>query len=112
EAGRTRATIKATTSLMSGGDSRVEPVEPISFARGIPAPECLAVEELADCARAAIERDGAPVLNYGSSGAYAPLREWIAQRHQADPSQVVVTNGSLQGFRFLAELLAPRGPVL
>ena len=31
----------------------------ISFARGVPAPECLAVEELADCARAALERDGA-----------------------------------------------------
>ena len=90
----------------------MELVEPISFARGIPAPECLAVEELADCARAAIERDGATVLNYGSSGGYAPLREWIAERHQADPSQVVVTNGSLQGFQFLAELLAPRGPVL
>jgi DNA-binding transcriptional MocR family regulator len=97
---------------MSGWDSRVELVEPISFARGIPAPECLAVEELADCARAAIERDGATVLNYGASGGYAPLREWIAERHQADPSQVVVTNGSLQGFRFVAELLAPRGPVL
>src|SRR6186713_336009 len=87
-------------------------MESISLARGIPAPECLAVEELADCARAAIERDGATVLNYGSSGGYAPLREWIAERHQADPSQVVVTNGSLQGFLFLAELLAPRGPVL
>ncbi len=112
EAGRTRATKKAATSLMSGWDSRVELVEPISFARGIPPPECLAVEELADCARAAIERDGATVLNYGPAAGYAPLREWIAERHQADPSQVVVTNGSLQGFRFLAELLAPRGPVL
>ena len=30
----------------------------ISFARGVPAPECLAVEALADCARAALERDG------------------------------------------------------
>ena len=32
----------------------------IAFARGVPAPECLPVQELADCARAAIERDGAP----------------------------------------------------
>ena len=30
----------------------------ISFARGVPATECLPVEELADCARAAIEGDG------------------------------------------------------
>jgi DNA-binding transcriptional MocR family regulator len=43
-------------------------VSVISFARGVPAPECLPVEELADCARAAIERDGASVLSYGPGG--------------------------------------------
>jgi 2-aminoadipate transaminase len=87
-------------------------VEPISLARGVPAPECLPPEELADCARAAIERDGATVLNYGPSGGYGPLREWIADRHRVDPQRVVLTNGSLQGFRFLAELLAPNGTVV
>src|SRR5262245_4766669 len=97
---------------MSGPDSRVLPVEPISLARGVPAPECLALEELADCARAAIERDGATVLNYGPAGGYAPLREWIADRHRVEPERVVLTNGSLQGFRFLAELLAPNGTVI
>ena len=34
----------------------------ISFARGVPAPECLPVEELAECAKAALERDGTRVL--------------------------------------------------
>jgi 2-aminoadipate transaminase len=74
----------------------------ISFARGIPAPECLPVEELADCARAAVERDGHTVLSYGPVGGYAPLREWIAERHGVEPGRVLVTNGSLQGFVFLA----------
>ena len=87
-------------------------MEPISLARGVPAPECLALEELADCARAAIERDGATVLNYGPAGGYAPLREWIAERHRVEPERVVLTNGSLQGFRFLAELLSPTGTVV
>jgi 2-aminoadipate transaminase len=87
-------------------------MESISFARGVPAPECLAFEELADCARAAIERDGATALNYGPPGGYAPLREWIAGRHDVEPERVVVTNGSLQGFRFLAELLSPKGTVI
>jgi 2-aminoadipate transaminase len=87
-------------------------VEPISLARGVPAPECLALEELADCARAAIERDGATALNYGPAGGYAPLREWIADRHRVKPERVVLTNGSLQGFRFLAELLSPTGTVI
>jgi DNA-binding transcriptional MocR family regulator len=102
----------AAGSFMSGPDSRVAFVEPISFARGVPAPECLALEELADCARAAIERDGATALNYGPAGGYAPLREWIADRHRVEPERVVLTNGSLQGFRFLAELLSPTGTVI
>jgi DNA-binding transcriptional MocR family regulator len=81
-------------------------VETISFARGVPAPECLPVEELADCARAAVERDGRTVLSYGAVGGYAPLREWIAERHDVDPARVLVTNGSLQGFVFFAERFA------
>jgi 2-aminoadipate transaminase len=78
----------------------------ISFARGVPAPECLPVEELADCARAALERDGRTILSYGPSPGYAPLREWLADRHGVSPGRIFLTNGSLQGFVFLAERLA------
>jgi 2-aminoadipate transaminase len=84
-------------------------METISLARGVPAPECVPVEELADCARAAILSDGATALSYGPAGGYAPLRAWIADRHQVEPERVVVANGSLQGFVFLAELLARDG---
>jgi DNA-binding transcriptional MocR family regulator len=82
----------------------------ISFARGAPAPECLAVEELADCARAALERDGTTILSYGPAGGYAPLREWVAERHGVEPGRVLLTNGSLQGFVFLAQHLLSDGP--
>ena len=82
---------------------------PISFARGVPAPECLPVEELADCARAALERDGRTILLYGPGGGYGPLREWLAERHGVEPARVVLTNGSLQGFVFLAEHLVRPG---
>jgi len=81
----------------------------ISFARGVPAPECLPVEELADCARVALERDGRTILLYGPGGGYGPLREWIAERHGVEPGRVVLTNGSLQGFVFLAEQLVRPG---
>jgi 2-aminoadipate transaminase len=81
-------------------------VETISLARGVPAPECIPVEELADCARAAIQRDGTTVLSYGPVGGYQPLREWIAERHGVEPSRVLVTNGSLQGLAFLADRFA------
>jgi DNA-binding transcriptional MocR family regulator len=81
---------------------------PISFARGVPAPECLAVDEIADCAKGAIERGGASVLLYGPGGGYGPLREWIAERHGVEPSRVVITSGSLQGFVFLAQQLVAK----
>jgi len=84
----------------------------ISFARGIPAPECLPVDELAECARDAIARDGRTVLSYGSPSGYQPLREWVADRHGVEPSRVLITNGSLQGFVFLAAHFAARGRVL
>jgi len=81
-------------------------MDTISFARGVPAPECIPVEELADCAREVIERDGATVLSYGPAGGYRPLREWIGERHGVDPARVLVTNGSLQGMVFLADRFA------
>jgi DNA-binding transcriptional MocR family regulator len=84
----------------------------ISFARGVPAPECLAVNDLADCARAALERDGQTILSYGPSPGYAPLREWLAERHGVSADRIFLTNGSLQGFVFLAQRLAPGKRVL
>jgi 2-aminoadipate transaminase len=84
----------------------------ISFARGVPAPECLPVDALADCARVALERDGKTILSYGASSGYGPLREWLAARHEVDPARVFITNGSLQGFVFLAQRLAAGKRVL
>jgi 2-aminoadipate transaminase len=75
----------------------------ISFARGVPAPECLPVEELAECARAVLLADGRTILSYGSPSGYEPLRGWIAERHGVEPGRVFVTNGGLQGFVFFAQ---------
>jgi DNA-binding transcriptional MocR family regulator len=87
-------------------------VAPISFARGVPAPECLPVDELADCARAAIERDGLTALNYGPVGGYGPLREWVGERHGVEPGRVLLTNGSLEGLNLVLAHFAARGRVL
>ena len=82
---------------------------PISFARGAPAPELVPSEELADCAHAVAQRDGARIFAYGPGGGYAPLREWVAARHDVSPGRVVLTVGGLQGFVFYAaEQLARR----
>ena len=85
---------------------------PISFARGVPAPECLPVAELADCARAVIERDGEIVLNYGPVGGYGPLRESIAERHGVEPGRVLVTNGSLPGLNLVLGHFAAQARIL
>jgi DNA-binding transcriptional MocR family regulator len=85
----------------------------ISFARGVPSPDLLPVDVFGEATRAAVERDGRTILNYGPPGGYPPLREWIAERHGADPARVVVTNGSLQGFHFvMRHLLAEGGRAL
>lgn len=84
----------------------------VSFARGVPAPECLPAAELADCARSALERDGRRALSYGSPLGYMPLREWIAGRHGVTAERVLVTNGSLQAFHLVLERLGEQGRVL
>jgi 2-aminoadipate transaminase len=84
-------------------------VSVISFARGFPGPDLLPIDEFGDCAREALARDGATALNYGQPGGYAPLREWVAERHEVDPARVIVTNGSLQAFNFLARHFVQAG---
>ena len=81
----------------------------ISFARGAPSPECLDPALVADCTRAALERDGKTILSYGQGGGYGPLRELLAERHEVDPGRISITTGGLQGIAFyVAELLARR----
>ena len=83
----------------------------ISFARGVPSTDLLPARDLADCAREAIERDPA-ALGYGPAAGYEPLREWIAEQHGVTAARVVLTNGSLQGFLFVAQELVGSGRVV
>jgi 2-aminoadipate transaminase len=81
----------------------------ISFARGAPAPDLIAAGELAECAYAVAQREGAKVFSYGPGGGYGPLREWVAERHGVEPGRVVLTVGGLLGFvLYAAEQLARR----
>jgi DNA-binding transcriptional MocR family regulator len=86
------------------------PDAPISFARGAPAPELIPAAELAECAYAVAQRDGAKLFSYGPGGGYAPLREWVAARHGVEPGRVVLTVGGLQGFVFYAAEQLVRRP--
>jgi DNA-binding transcriptional MocR family regulator len=85
----------------------------ISFARGAPSLDIVDVEGLRESAVAAFERDPAGTTGYGTAVGYVPLREWIAEHHRVDVSQVLVTNGSMQADAFLfEELVEPGSPVI
>jgi DNA-binding transcriptional MocR family regulator len=75
----------------------------------MPGPDLLPIAAFGDCAREALERDGATALQYGPPGGYPPLKQWIAEQHDVDPARVIVTNGSLQGFAFAARHFAQSG---
>ena len=74
---------------------------PISFARGAPSLDIVAVDELRTAANAAFENDPAGTCMYGTAIGYVPLREWIAEKHGVPAEQVIVTNGSMQADAFL-----------
>ena len=76
----------------------------------LPHPSASIAALVADCARAALERDGTTILSYGTGGGYGPLRELLAERHDVDPAQVFITTGGLQGFVFFAATQLQRRP--
>jgi 2-aminoadipate transaminase len=83
--------------------------KPISFARGAPSLDIVDVEGLKSSAARAFKNDPAGVTAYGTSIGYPPLREWIAERHQVEPTRVLVTNGSMQADAFLFDALVESG---
>jgi DNA-binding transcriptional MocR family regulator len=86
--------------------------KPISFARGAPSLDIIDVEGLREAAERAFTADPAGVTAYGTAIGYPPLRQWIAERHQVEPEQVMVTNGSMQADAFLFDALVEPGDVV
>jgi 2-aminoadipate transaminase len=85
------------------------PSDQISFARGAPSLDIVDVDGLREAADQAFANDPAGLTGYGTAIGYPPLRAWIAQQHGVDPSQVIVTNGSMQADAFLFETLVQPG---
>src|SRR3954463_772138 len=84
----------------------------ISFARGAPSIDIVAVDDLKAAAQRAFENDSAGTCAYGTAIGYAPLRAWIADKHELPPEQVIVTNGSMQADAFLFEHLVYDGDLV
>jgi DNA-binding transcriptional MocR family regulator len=83
--------------------------KPISFARGAPSLDIVDVDGLKEAADRAFTADPGGMTAYGTSVGYGPLRDWIAERHQVETRQVLVTNGSMQADAFLFEALIEPG---
>jgi DNA-binding transcriptional MocR family regulator len=81
----------------------------ISLARGVPSPDLLPAEPLAEAAARAIERHGRVALNYGEPAGFAPLRERIGAEHGVGPDSVLLTPGSLIALNLLIRRLAEPG---
>jgi 2-aminoadipate transaminase len=90
----------------------------ISFAGGLPAPECFPAEEIAVAAERVLAREAARVLQYGPTEGFPPLRQFLTElmRGRGLPitaDQLLITNGSQQGLDMIGRLLIdPGDPVL
>ena len=73
----------------------------ISFARGAPSADILPHDAVREAAAHALESDWEKALSYGTGRGHPGLCEWIAELHDVQPDQVMVTNGSMEGAALL-----------
>ncbi len=84
----------------------------ISLAGGLPASECLPIEQYTECLNTVLKRDGSRILQYNPQ--HYPLRIWIADYMQkrgvsCSPEEIFITNGAQQGLSILSRLLMDAG---
>jgi 2-aminoadipate transaminase len=108
-AGMTGSEIRALFSVL-------ERPEIISLAGGNTETDIVA-HRVVDCVRAVIERDSRGALGYGAAGGHLVLRQRLVelmaqQRIEAEPHQLVVTNGAQQALEFMAKVFCEPGDLV
>jgi 2-aminoadipate transaminase len=81
----------------------------ISFARGAPSADILPHDAVREAAARALESDWQQALSYGTGRGHPGLCEWVAELHDVDPEQVMVTNGSMEAAALLFRHLVSGG---
>jgi 2-aminoadipate transaminase len=81
----------------------------ISFARGAPSADILPHDAVREAAAHALESDWEKALSYGTGRGHPGLCEWIAELHDTQPEQVMVTNGSMEAAALLFRHLLVAG---
>jgi 2-aminoadipate transaminase len=94
-----------------------EQPEMISFAGGLPAPECFPTEELTAAAERVLVEHPLAGLQYGPTEGYRPLRGFVAERVAGlgigvPIEQVLITSGSQQALDLLGKLLIDPGALV
>lgn len=87
----------------------IEQPSVISFAGGLPAPECFPTEELTAATERVLVEAPLAALQYGPTEGYGPLRAFLAARMAAlnvpvSTEQVLITSGSQQALDLLGKL--------
>ncbi len=80
----------------------------ISFAGGLPSADMFPVEELKEISTRVFEKQGAQILQYGTTEGYNPLRDFVVswvRRYgiEANVDNVLITSGSSQGIDLTAK---------
>ena len=81
----------------------------ISFARGAPSADILPHDAVREAAARALETDWEKALSYGTGRGHPGLCEWIADLHDVQADQVMVTNGSMEAAALLFRNLVSDG---
>jgi len=89
----------------------------ISFAGGVPARECLPLEELKQIFNQIIEREGSKLFQRLPTAGYFPLRKILAdwmvlEGKPTTPEEVLITSGSQQGLFLIAQTLLDPGDIV
>jgi len=84
----------------------------IKFTRGVPPPESFPTQEISDCAVSLLQRDSDIVLQYGTSGGYQPLRQYLAEQAGVPLNRVAIGEGSLQLCDIAARILLEPGSLV
>jgi 2-aminoadipate transaminase len=107
--GRVRAALPGVTAVSW---LSVSEFTNISLSRGAPSLDIIAVDELRAAALRAFEHDAAGTFAYGTSAGYPRLLEWLAKKHDVEPTRLLATNGSMQADAFLFEELVEPGDLV
>ena len=108
----------AGQAYWGAGAAAPPPVPPIALTGGVPDPESLPFDDLAEAARTVMEREGRLALQYGGPQGFLGLREWLAERiGRADglslgPENITITNGSAGGLANVCETFLDPGDVV